>query len=100
MKDTGHKLFAFHGYVDMIWYSILHGHYFLQMKSGRDESYVRCKKENLQAYIGDIYELISLACHLNGLAYILGVIWVFKWVGSHKHDIKSHTTGPYICKLH
>ena len=52
------------------------------------------------ADIGCLFIALTIACHLNGLAYVLGVIRVFKWVRSHKHDVKSHPTGPDICKLH
>ena len=49
--------------------------------------------------IKNIHEIRHIF-HLNGLSNIFRIILVFKWVGSHKHDKKSDSTGPYICKLH
>ena len=37
--------------------------------------------------------------YIDGFPEILRILWIFKWVCSHQHNIKSHSTWPHICQL-
>jgi hypothetical protein len=72
------------GDVHVLWYLVLNRHDPLQYSMMKVRQSQRKRRRS------------DLVLYRDRLSEVLGVLWIFEWVGSHQHDVERDPAGPDV----
>ena len=81
-------------YVNIVWDFVLNWHYSLQQIKN-----IRNHKEIKWSRIVKKRDGQKGVTYINSFPKILWILLVLEWVCTNQHNVKSHSTWPYICHL-